>query len=98
MADSIEGFGIAYLEANACGTPVLAAKTAGAAEAVSEGRSGYFVEEPTVASIANALERFLKREIAFCETECRAFARRFTWPTVVDRALTFYKLDNPLVC
>jgi len=98
MADSIEGFGIAYLEANACGTPVLAAKTAGAAEAVNEGRSGYFVEEPTVASIAKALERFLKREIAFCETDCRAFASRFTWPTVVDRALTFYKLDNPAVC
>jgi len=98
MADSIEGFGIAYLEANACGTPVLAAKTAGAAEAVDEGRSGYFVEEPNVASLAKALERFLKKEIAFTEGECRAFAGRFTWPSVVDRALHFYKLDDPTVC
>ena len=37
--NSHEGFGIVYLEANACGTPVLAAKLAGAVEAVDVGKS-----------------------------------------------------------
>lgn len=48
---SHEGFGIVYLEANACGTPVLAARLGGAAEAVAEGESGMFVESAEVEAI-----------------------------------------------
>jgi len=53
-----EGFGIAYLGANACGTLVLAARLAGAVEAVSEGECGIFVEEPGVSEIKDALKWF----------------------------------------
>jgi phosphatidyl-myo-inositol dimannoside synthase len=94
LADSIEGFGIVYLEANACGTPVLAARTAGAAEAVREGKSGYFVEEPTVPAIAAALQRFLTSEVCFDSEECKAFASRFSWAGVVDRALPYYRSES----
>jgi len=87
---SHEGFGIAYLEANACGTPVLAARLAGAAEAVNEGISGFFVDEPTPDSIAAALGQFLRREVRFDPIACRAFAARFTWERVVDHALAHY--------
>ena len=48
---SFEGFGIVYLEANAMGVPTMALRAAGAAEAVDEGRSGFFVEKEDVASI-----------------------------------------------
>ncbi len=85
---SHEGFGIVYLEANACGTPVLAARLAGAVEAVEEGVSGFFVEEPTVNAITAALERFLSAKIRFAADACRAFARRFTWGRVVDHVLS----------
>jgi glycosyltransferase involved in cell wall biosynthesis len=87
---SHEGFGIAYLEANACGTPVLAARLAGAVEAVAEGVSGFFVDEPSAGSIAQALERFFRQEIRFDPKACRAFASQFTWEKVVDHALDFY--------
>lgn len=90
MPDSIEGFGIAYLEANACGTPVLAARCAGAAEAVDEGKTGYFVESPTVPALAQALEQFLVGDIVFKGEHCREFAARFTWAKVVDRAMPYY--------
>lgn len=90
LPDSIEGFGIVYLEANACGTPVLAARAAGAAEAVNEGKTGYFVDEPTVPAITAALERFLKGEIHFQRADCKAFANRFNWAKVVDHAMQFY--------
>ena len=90
LPDSFEGFGIVYLEANACGTPVLAARAAGAVEAVNEGKTGYFVDEPTVPAITAALERFLKGEIHFESADCKAFANQFNWARVVDHAMQFY--------
>ena len=94
-ATSHEGFGIAYLEANACGTPVLAARLAGAVEAVEEGVSGFFVDPPTLESIAAALERFFLGQANFDPAACRAFAARFTWERVVDRAVGYYRPRTP---
>lgn len=88
---SHEGFGIAYLEANACGTPTMAARMAGAAEAVDEGRSGFFVDELSVTAIESSLRRFLRREVRFDPAVCRAFASRFLWAAVVDQALPWYE-------
>lgn len=87
---SHEGFGIAYLEANACGTPTLAARLAGAAEAVEDGVSGYFVERLSAEGIAQALLRFFKGELQFSPDACRHFARKFSWAKVVDAALPWY--------
>jgi glycosyltransferase involved in cell wall biosynthesis len=87
---SFEGFGLVYLEANACGTPVLAARVAGAVEAVEEGVSGYFVETPTVEGIASALSRFLRGEVLFTTHACEAFARRFSWATVAKHCIAHY--------
>jgi phosphatidylinositol alpha-1,6-mannosyltransferase len=87
---SHEGFGIVYLEAAASGVPCLAARLGGAAEAVEEGRSGFFVETPAVDALAAALGRFLRREIRFEQEACREFARRFLWKNVVDHALKYY--------
>ena len=82
LPGSHEGFGIAYLEANAAGAPVLAARLAGAIEAVEEGVSGMFVDEPTVPQIRAAIERFLYGEARFDARRCRDFASRFTWERV----------------
>jgi len=87
---SHEGFGIAYLEASACGTPVLAARQAGAAEAVEEGVNGYFVDEPSVPNLVNGLMRFLDGEVRFERAACRDFARQFSWTRVVDDAVRLY--------
>lgn len=87
---SHEGFGIVYLEANACGTPTLAARLAGAAEAVADGVSGAFVEGLDVAQVAAALERVLSGAQRFEPEACRAFARGFGWDRVVDAALPWY--------
>ena len=94
IAKSHEGFGIAYLEANACGTPVLAARLAGAAEAVQEGVSGMFVEQPTVAQITTALDQFFSHKLKFDAEACRRFARQFTWHNVVEHAVSHYRDPN----
>jgi len=90
LPSSHEGFGIAYLEANAAGTPVLAARLAGAVEAVEEGVSGMFVDEPSVPQIQAALERFLSGQVKFDAEHCRAFAARFTWERVAEHFTSCY--------
>ena len=89
-AASHEGFGIAYLEANACGIPTLAARLAGAAEAVQDGVSGFFTEGLGIDPVATALQRFLIGQVVFDPQACRGFACGFTWAQVVDHALPWY--------
>lgn len=90
LPTSHEGFGLVYLEAAACGVPSLAARLAGAVEAIQEGKSGFFVETPEAKALACALEAFLTGQMRFARTACREFARQFTWEKVVKQALIFY--------
>jgi phosphatidyl-myo-inositol dimannoside synthase len=80
---SFEGFGIVYLEANAMGVPTMALRAAGAAEAIDEGRSGFFVENEDITAIEVGLRSFLSGERAFKAEDCRRFALGFTWGNVV---------------
>ena len=85
-----EGFGIVYLEANACGTPTLALRVAGAAEAVAEGVSGMFAGDSTPEAIAAAVLRFLAHEVHFEAKACVEFARTFSWSRVAGICLEQY--------
>jgi phosphatidylinositol alpha-1,6-mannosyltransferase len=55
----VEGFGIVYLEAGACGKPVIGANNGGIPDAVADGESGLLVETGSVEAIMDALERLL---------------------------------------
>ncbi len=90
-AGSHEGFGIVYLEAAACGTPVLAARLAGAVEAVSEGVSGTFVENASIPELETSLRNFFEREVSYDPGKCQEFARTFSWNDVVERVLPYYE-------
>lgn len=87
---SHEGFGIVYLEAAASGVPSLAARLAGAAEAVEEGTSGCFVESPEVDALTARLQDVLNGTLQFEPEACRSFARGFNWAKVVDHAVQRY--------
>ncbi|HEX7405472.1 MAG TPA: glycosyltransferase family 4 protein [Candidatus Nanopelagicaceae bacterium] len=50
----VEGLGIVYLEASACGLPVIAGNSGGAPDAVIEGKTGFVIDGTQVESIANA--------------------------------------------
>ncbi|MCL4266208.1 MAG: glycosyltransferase family 4 protein [Anaerolineae bacterium] len=52
---SIEGFGIVYLEAGACGLPVVAGRSGGVAEAVLDGETGILVTPDNPEELAQAL-------------------------------------------
>jgi glycosyltransferase involved in cell wall biosynthesis len=58
-ASRLEPFGFAPLEANACGTPVVAIAEGGVRETVADGVNGYLVEDRDPAALAAALRRLL---------------------------------------
>ncbi|MCB1080341.1 MAG: glycosyltransferase family 4 protein [Chlamydiia bacterium] len=59
---ALEDFGILPVEAQACGTPVIAYGKGGALETVLQNRSGLFFPEQTVSSIIEAVQAFEERE------------------------------------
>ncbi len=56
---NVEGLGIVYLEASACGLPVVAGRSGGAPEAVQDGITGYVVDGRSVASVAEKVTALL---------------------------------------
>jgi glycosyltransferase involved in cell wall biosynthesis len=55
---AVEDFGIVPIEAQACGTPVIALNDGGTAETITNGLNGIHFEEQNIESIINAVERF----------------------------------------
>lgn len=53
------------IEAQSCGTPVIAYGRGGSLETVKDGVTGIFFYEQTVDSIIDAVERFEKLETPF---------------------------------
>ena len=56
---SVEGFGIVFLEANACGKPVIGARTGGIPDAVIDGETGLLVDPDAPSQLADAILRLL---------------------------------------
>ena len=54
-----EGFGLVFLEANACGKPVIGGRAGGAVEAIQDGVSGLLVDGWSIGEIADAITRVL---------------------------------------
>ncbi|HBS1051743.1 TPA: glycosyltransferase family 4 protein, partial [Klebsiella pneumoniae] len=77
-----EDFGITPVEAQACGTPVIAFGKGGALETVRpygvENPSGVFFEQQTVESIIKAVEEFSSKYDTFRPIDCRDNALRFS--------------------
>lgn len=55
----VEGFGIAYLEANACGKPVIGGRSGGVKDAVIDGETGLLVDPLNINQIAEVLVQLL---------------------------------------
>lgn len=73
-----EDFGIAPLEAQACGTPVLAYGRGAARETIVDGVTGLFFDEQSVSAIVDAVKRFEAAERTFSAAEIMKNAARFS--------------------
>jgi UDP-N-acetylmuramyl pentapeptide phosphotransferase/UDP-N-acetylglucosamine-1-phosphate transferase/glycosyltransferase involved in cell wall biosynthesis len=78
-----EDFGIAAVEAQACGTPVIAYGRGGATETVVDGQTGLFFPEQTAIAIVTAVERF--ETLAWDAAAIRRHAEQFSEQHFRDR-------------
>ena len=74
---ALEDFGIAPVEAQACGTPVIAYGVGGATETVINGETGLFFGQQTEEAVRDAVRAFRARA-PFSPAACRANAERFS--------------------
>jgi glycosyltransferase involved in cell wall biosynthesis len=83
----LEDFGIAPVEAQAAGRPVIAYRGGGALDTVAEGQTGLFFDEQSVESLVDALDRFEAMPVE--AARCAANAARFSLD-VFNRELTAF--------
>ena len=95
-----ESFGLVAVEAQACGTPVIAASVGGLRTAVHDGVSGVLIDGHDPASYARALrDLFTSPDLrAGLAHGAVAHASKFGWEVTVDRLLTVYAgaMSTPL--
>ena len=87
----VEGFGLVYLEANACGKPVIGGRSGGIVDAVEHEFSGLLVDPLDVNEVAQAVIRILKdsdyaRRLG--EQGMLRVRREFTWQHMAERVRT----------
>ncbi|MGH3397197.1 MAG: D-inositol-3-phosphate glycosyltransferase [Streptosporangiaceae bacterium] len=87
-----ESFGLVAVEAQACGTPVVAAAVGGLRTAVRDGVSGVLVDSRDPARYARAMRDLIDRpqRLAQLSAGAREHASRFGWSATVDRLLDLY--------
>lgn len=97
-----EDFGIAPVEAQACGTPVIAYGRGGVLETVVPGTTGLLYADQTADHIADAVARFESQQARFEPAQIRAHAEAFgperfcnTFSTLIDTAYDAFQTQAP---
>jgi len=84
----LEGFGMVFLEANACGKAVIGGRSGGIADAVLDGETGLLVDPHTPEAIAVAVDRLLSDPALAARMGAQGRARilrELTWDRVADQ-------------
>ena len=89
LASSREGWPNVLLESMACGTPVIATRTWGTPEVVSEPAAGRLIERRDAASIANAIRELFAALPP--RTATRQYAERYSWEATTAAQLALFR-------
>lgn len=89
----LEGFGMVYVEANACGIPAIGSHSGGVPDAVRDGYSGLLAEESDPQSTAQCMIRLIEDRALYRELCKNAldWGRSHGWPLVAERFLELYR-------
>lgn len=84
----IEGWGNVFIEAAACGLPVVVGNSGGARESLVDGETGILVEGGNVAEVADAVASLLEdpaRAKAMGKAGRERAERAHTWPRIAEK-------------
>ena len=84
-----EGWGLSVVEANACGTPVVASDAPGLQESVQSGVTGFLVPHGDAAALAQRIEQLLSDSALYASFRRAAlyWAHSFTWERAATETL-----------
>lgn len=95
LADGdVEGFGLVFLEANACGLPVIGGLSGGAPEAVDHQETGLLVDPNHPEEFPEAVITLLQQKELWLRMASAGpeWARKFSWQTSAE---ALWQLGNP---
>ena len=79
----VEGFGIAVLEANACGIPAIGSAGTGVEQSINHGSTGLLVNPHDPFEISKAVKTVISNYSRFSENS-RQWASRHSWKIIAD--------------
>lgn len=87
-----ESFGLVAVEAQACGTPVVASRVGGLIYAVQDGESGVLIDGWDPRAHARALVDLLEdpARLELMSKQALEWAERFSWENTASRFLELY--------
>lgn len=93
MSSHYESFGMAALESQACGTPVIASRVGGLPYAVQDGYSGLLFEDNNAEELADNLDRLFADPVYRQQLGSQAMVRaeQFGWRAIADQMLGVYQ-------
>jgi glycosyltransferase involved in cell wall biosynthesis len=82
-----EGWGLTVIEANACGTPVVAARVPGLQDSVIDGETGLLYPHTDTDAMANAIIKLLREKDLRTALGKKSleWSKRFTWDGAADK-------------
>jgi glycosyltransferase involved in cell wall biosynthesis len=83
-----EGWGLTVVEANACGTPVVASDVPGLRDSVRDGETGLLYPYGDIPALTRAILRVLEDDALRMRlgVQARAWAKQFDWEVMATRA------------
>jgi D-inositol-3-phosphate glycosyltransferase len=94
-----ESFGLVAVEAQACGTPVIASRVGGLTTAVADGASGILLDTHQPAEYASAIDKIVSSPslLAAMREKSVAHAHEFGWARTAEQTLSAYRAAAPVM-
>ena len=88
-----EWFGRVYIEAMACGLPIIGSRRTGMDGYITEGEQGFLVDHTNLDDLQQTIQKFLadKQLKVVMGKKAKVFAQDFTWDSVIGKIDRLYR-------